>query len=56
MGGDGGIDQIASERPQAGKRPLLVGTDKLAVSGYIRRKDGCELTILSQATLQSWGA
>ena len=42
MHGDGGVDQIAPERPQPRKRPLLVGTGKLAVSGYIRRKNGCE--------------
>ena len=38
-----GIDQIAPERTQPRKRPLLVGTGKLAVSGYVRRKNGCEL-------------
>ena len=42
MYGDGGIDQIAPERPQPRKRPLLVGTGKPAVSDYIRRKNGCE--------------
>ena len=42
MQGDGRVDQIAAERPQPRKRPLLVGTGKLAVSGYIRRKNGCE--------------
>ena len=39
-----GIDQIAPERPQACQRPLLVGTGKLAVSGYIRRKNGCKFS------------
>ena len=42
MHGDGGIDQIAPERPQPRKRPLLVGASKLAVSDHIRRKNGCE--------------
>jgi len=42
MGGDGGIDQIAPQPAQPRQRPLLVGTGKLAVSGYIRRKNGCE--------------
>jgi hypothetical protein len=42
MHGDSGIDQIASERPQPRKCPLLVGASQLAVSGYIRREDGCE--------------
>jgi hypothetical protein len=36
------IDQIAAERTQPRKRPLLVGTGKLAVSGYISRKNGYE--------------
>jgi hypothetical protein len=42
MDRDGGIDQIAAERAQPRKRPLLVGTSELAVSGCIR-KNGCEL-------------
>ncbi len=39
-------DQIATERTQPSKRPLLVGTGKLAVSGYVRRKNGCEFAVL----------
>ena len=42
MHGDGRVDQIAPERAQPRKRPLLVGTGKPAVSGYVRRKNGCE--------------
>ena len=42
MEGDGGVDQIAAERAQPRKRPLLVGTGEPAVSGYVRRKNGCE--------------
>jgi hypothetical protein len=42
MYGDGGVDQITAERAQPCKRPLLVGTGELAVSGYVCRKDGCE--------------
>jgi hypothetical protein len=42
MQGDGGVDQIAAERSQAGERLLLVGAGQLAVSDYIRRKNGCE--------------
>ena len=42
MHGDGRVDQIAAERAQPRKRPLLVGTGKLAVSGYVRRKNGRE--------------
>ena len=38
----GGGDQIAPERPQPRKCPLLVGTGKPAVSDHIRRKNGCE--------------
>jgi hypothetical protein len=44
MRGDGGIDQIAPQPAQPRQRPLLVGASKLAVSGYVRRKNGCELT------------
>jgi hypothetical protein len=39
MHSDGGIDQIAAECAQPRKRALFVGTGKLAVSGYIRRKN-----------------
>jgi hypothetical protein len=36
---DGGVEQIAAECAKPRKRPLLVGTGKLAVSGYVCRKD-----------------
>ena len=57
-----GIDQIAAERAQPRKRPLLVGTGKLAVSGHVRRKNGCEFPGLrhgstldhSQSSTISW--
>jgi hypothetical protein len=39
---DRGVEQIAAEHTQPRKRPLLVGTGELAVSGYVCRKDGCE--------------
>ena len=39
MHGDGGIDQIASERAQPRKCPLLVGTSELAVADYICRQN-----------------
>ena len=42
MQSDGRIDQIAAERAQPRKRPLLVSAGKLAVTGYIRREDGCK--------------
>ena len=38
MHGDGGIDQIAAQRPYPRKRALLVGTAEPAVSDYIRRQ------------------
>ena len=41
--GNGRGDQIAPDSTQPRKRPLLVGTGKLAVSGYVRRKNGREL-------------
>jgi len=37
MQGNGGFDQIAAKRSQPRKRPLLVGTSKLAVSDHVRR-------------------
>ncbi len=46
MHGNGRGDQVAPECPQSSKRPLFVGTGKLAVSGYIRRKNGRELPSL----------
>jgi len=36
---DGGIDQIAEESVRPRKRPLLIGTGKLAVSGDICRQN-----------------
>jgi hypothetical protein len=42
MQGNGGFDQIAPECAQPRKRPLLVGTGKLAVSNPIGRKNGWE--------------
>ena len=39
MQGDGRVDQIAAERAQPRKRPLLVGSGKLAVSGHVRREN-----------------
>jgi hypothetical protein len=36
------VDEVAAERTQSRKRPLLVGTGEPAVSGYIRRKNGRE--------------
>jgi hypothetical protein len=42
VNGDGGINQIATERPQPRQCPILVGASEPAVSGHIRRKNGCE--------------
>jgi hypothetical protein len=47
---DGGIDQIAAERAQPGKRPVLVGTRKLAVPGYVRRENCREFPHLRHDT------
>ena len=43
--GDGGIDQIASQRSEAGKCPLLVGPGKLAESDHIRRKKAASFRV-----------
>ena len=40
MQGNAGADQIAPECAQPRKRPFLVGTDKLAVSGHILKDLG----------------
>src|SRR5262249_18515236 len=45
-----GIEQIAAERPQPGEGPFLVGGGKLAVSGYICRKYGCEFSRLGHGS------
>ena len=42
MYGDCRVDQIAAERSQPRKGPLLVGASKPAVSDHIRRQNGCE--------------
>jgi hypothetical protein len=44
MQSDSWIDQVAAESAQPSERPLLVGTGNLAVSGYIRRRNGCEFS------------
>jgi hypothetical protein len=42
--GDYRVDQIATERPQAGKRSLLVGAGEPAVADYVSRENGSEFT------------
>ena len=49
MHGDGGIDQIASQRSEAGKCPLLVGPGKLAESDDIRRKKAASFRVSAMA-------
>jgi hypothetical protein len=44
MQSDGGVEQITAERPQPRKRLLLIGTGKLAVSDYVRRKNRREFS------------
>ena len=39
MQSDGRIEEIAAERAQPCKRPLLIGSGKLAVSGHVRREN-----------------
>ena len=55
MRSDGGIDEVAPQPAQPRKRPLLVGTSKLAVSDYIRRKNGCEFSGLSHPKVNTVG-
>jgi hypothetical protein len=54
MQSNGRIDQIAAERAQPRKRPLLVGTGKLAVSDRIRRKNGCKFPSLRHGSYVSY--
>jgi hypothetical protein len=42
MQSDGGVEQIAAERPQPRQRSLLVGSGQPAVSGDIGRQNGRE--------------
>ena len=49
MHGDGGIGQIASQRSEAGKCPLLVGPGKLAESDHIRRKKAASFRVSAMA-------
>ena len=49
MHGYGGIDQIASQRSEAGKCPLLVGPGKLAESDHIRRKKAASFRVSAMA-------
>jgi hypothetical protein len=37
---DGGIDEIASQSPQAGQNAVLVGACQTAVADYIGRQNG----------------
>ena len=43
MGGDGGVDEVAAQAPQARKRPLLVGAGEPTVSDDIRNQNRREL-------------
>ena len=45
MHGDGGIDQIAPERPQPRKCPLLVGAREAAVADHVSGKDSGKLAL-----------
>ena len=53
MHGDGGIDQIASQRSEAGKCPLLVGPGKLAESDHIRRKKAASFRVSATRRLRA---
>ena len=53
MGGDGRIDQIAAERPQPRKSPVLVGPGEPAVADDIGHQDRRELPGLAHRALWS---
>ena len=48
MSGDGRVDEVAAEPPQARKRPILVGAGKPAITDDIRNQDRRELSGLAQ--------
>ena len=41
--GDGRVDQVAAQRPEPRKRPILVGAGEPAVADYVRDQDRCDL-------------
>ena len=47
MGGDGWIDEVAAEPPQARKGPILVGAGEPAITNDIRNQDRRELSGLA---------
>ena len=48
MSGDGWIDEVAAEPPQARKGPILVGAGEPAITDDIRNQDRGELSGLAQ--------
>ena len=52
MSGDGRIDEVAAEPPQARKGPVLVGADEPAVTNDIRNQDRRELPGLAHWPLR----
>jgi hypothetical protein len=49
MGGDGGVDHVATDAPKTRQRPLLVGSDEPAVAHDIRNQNRRELPVLAHA-------
>ena len=48
MSGDGRVDEVAAEPPQARKGPILVGAGEPAITDDIRNQDRRELSGLAQ--------
>ena len=48
MSGDGWIDEVAAEPPQARKGPILVGAGKPAITDNVGHQDRRELAVLAQ--------
>jgi hypothetical protein len=46
MDGDGGFDEVAAERAQSCKRPLLVCAGEAAEADYVSGQDRCEFPVL----------
>ena len=52
MGGDGGVDEVAAQPPQARKGPILVGARQPAVADDVRNQDRRELARFGHCVLR----
>jgi hypothetical protein len=50
MGGDGGVDEVAAEAPEARKGPVLVSTGEPAVTDNVSNQDRCKFPSLGHSS------